>query len=97
MRHLFLLPVVLGLAACAHASYCMKPQRYERANSIPPLHGTADLQIPRASNALVVPPRSGKGAPFGRQVADPDHPGRTMTQCLDQPPPLPQPKTADGG
>lgn len=80
--------VAVVLAGCAHNSYCLGPQPYDNATSIPPLHGTDDLHIPRSDSALVVPPPPPQTVPFGRRVPDPAHPGQTVTQCLDQPPPL---------
>ncbi|MDE2149270.1 MAG: hypothetical protein KGJ55_05425 [Gammaproteobacteria bacterium] len=90
MQRFLILCATLALSACVHDAYCLKPQRYENARSIPPLHGSGDLQIPRSPNALVVPPPPASNVPFGRQVPDPKHPGETVTQCLDQPPPMPK-------
>jgi hypothetical protein len=78
-------------AGCASRSYCLTSQKYDHVASIPPITGGDGLNIPNSPTALRVPPPS-PGAPdepFGSKVQDPKHPSHTITQCLDEPPPMP--------
>ncbi|HEU0197720.1 MAG TPA: hypothetical protein VFQ88_10980 [Nevskiaceae bacterium] len=89
-----LVPVAgLALAACSSHGYCLKPQAYDSARSIPPLQGAGALKIPQAAGALVVPPMPADPVPFGttRKQAN----GSEQVVCLDQPPPMPKAVSGD--
>ncbi len=81
----------LLMAGCASQSYCVREQRYEKAQSVQPVAvGGEGLSLPLSPTALKVPPAPQNDAPFGVLLADghKDADGRRV-QCLDQPPPLP--------
>jgi hypothetical protein len=85
-----------GLAACVANGYCLSKQRYDHAPSVPPIHGGEGLEVPTSPTALIVPPEPAVDVPFGARVPDPQHPGRTKIECLDQPPPMPSDKALSG-
>lgn len=85
---LFLALAGMSLAGCASNQYCLRPQRYESAKSIPPLHGVGSLQIPVSAGALRVPTVGAQHVPFGQKVKT--NKGKTTVVCLDQPPAIPQ-------
>lgn len=70
----------LVLSGCASSRYCLKPQKYQTATSLPPLTGTADLKIPDSSGALHIPDAPANAVPFGYEDAE----GKAV--CLDHPP-----------
>jgi hypothetical protein len=85
-RILSLAGLLLAVAGCAQNRYCLKAQPYDSAKSIPPLHATAGLDLPRSNAALVVPPPPSKDVDFGRRVKTKS--GASQIECLDQPPPF---------
>ena len=80
MRFLLLLAVSLGLGACGANSYCLVPQKYERAETVPELKSIEGLEIPSSPSALRLPPQPAESVPFGRKAED----GSGI--CLDKPP-----------
>lgn len=77
------------LGGCASNQYCLKPQKYQSARSIPPLRGTSTLQMPVSAGALLVPPPVGaQRVPFGQKIKGGS--GKTQVVCLDQPPVMPR-------
>lgn len=88
MRLLLLLAVSLGLCACGANSYCLVPQKYERAETVPELKSIEGLEIPSSPSALRLPPKPAESVPFGRKAED----GSGI--CLDKPPRLAQPTPA---
>lgn len=90
MKKVVLLLALAGmtLAGCASNQYCLNHQKYESAKSIPPLHGTGNLQIPVSAGALQVPAVNAKHVPFGQKVQKSQ--GKTTVVCLDQPPAMPE-------
>ncbi|MDN5873435.1 MAG: hypothetical protein L0H29_03515 [Sinobacteraceae bacterium] len=79
--------VGLALSACTNNRYCLKPQPYQSAQSIPVLKGTGDLSVPQAAGALVIPKPAAHPVPFGKEVKGKD--GEEKIACLDQPPLIP--------
>lgn len=79
------------LAGCAGNRYCMDEQPYQRAESIPPIEPTDGLRLPESAAALKVPPPPENAVAFGTLVSDAS--GRERRECLDQPPPMPEPKS----
>jgi len=78
------------LAGCASESYCLRQQRYDKAQSVAPIAAGEGLSLPQSPTALKVPPPPANDTPFGILLTG----GRksnngTRVQCLDQPPPLP--------
>lgn len=90
MKKAVLLLVLTGtlLAGCASNQYCLKPQHYQSARSIPPLRGTDGLQIPLSAGALLVPKGDAQHIPFGQKVKGSE--GKATVVCLDQPPAMPE-------
>ncbi|HZU75294.1 MAG TPA: hypothetical protein VFA70_00920 [Dehalococcoidia bacterium] len=86
----------LSVAACAANGYCLSQQRYDHAASVPPIHGGEGLEVPSAPTALKVPPAPAVDVPYGARVPDPQRPGHTKIECLDQPPPMPSPQALAG-
>ncbi|HEU0196628.1 MAG TPA: hypothetical protein VFQ88_05355 [Nevskiaceae bacterium] len=83
--------VAVVLSACGvNNRYCLRPQPYDNAPSIPVLRGTGDLKIPQVAGAFVVPPPVKDGVPFGKEITGAD--GKSQIACLDQPPPMPAPQ-----
>ena len=78
------------LGGCVDHRYCLKPQPYQKAGSVPALHGTDGLTVPQSAGALVIPPPPEQRVPFGRQRSSAD--GKTEAVCLDQPPAMPKPQ-----
>lgn len=77
------------LGGCAGNQYCLKPQKYQSARSIPPLRGTGILQMPVSAGALLVPPAGAQRVvPFGQKITGSN--GKTQVVCLDQPPAIPR-------
>jgi len=82
-RLLIVCLVPLAASACASRnSYCLKPQKYDDAASLPPFQPVEGLTVPSSQTALRVPPLPANPVPFGQADAE----GTIM--CLDQPPPL---------
>ena len=85
----------LVLSACQSKSYCMGKQRYDHVASVAPISASAaELEIPRSPTAMSVPaaPPAAQDVPFGQRVPNPNRPGHTKIQCLDEPPPMPAPQ-----
>lgn len=80
----------LVLVGCVNHRYCLEPQGYENAGSIPPLQSADGLTVPKAPGALVVPAPPANKVPFG--YLDKTAKGKTQVECLDQPPPMPKPQ-----
>lgn len=88
MMRFVLLTVTLGLGACGANSYCLVPQSYERAETVPELKPVDGLEIPSSPSALRLPPQPADPVPFGRKAED----GSGV--CLDKPPRLAAPVAA---
>lgn len=72
--------VALMLVACTGGRYCLKPQDYQQAETLPPIVPTGELVLPTSTAALAIPAAPASSVPFGR-VDENDEP-----VCLDQPP-----------
>ncbi len=80
----FVLLAILGLSGCAASSYCMDPQNYQKAKSVPSITGAEGLQLPESPSALRIPPTPENPVAFGELYKDAD--GDERARCLDTPP-----------
>lgn len=100
MNRLHMLLVALTasvlLSGCASGGHCMGEFDYQKAYSLPQVT-VADVKQPASSASLVVPPKPARIVPFGQLVDDPKRPGKTVSECLDNPPGLPSLPAAPAG
>ena len=87
MKTILLVPALL-LAGCAANSYCEGEQKYQAAQSMPPLQSPEGAKVPESPSALKIPPPPENPVPFGQVVKDED--GDDAISCLDKPPTMPQ-------
>jgi hypothetical protein len=88
MRTLLLLPA-LALSGCALSTYCEGEQRYQAAESYPPLQGVEGVKVPESQAALRIPPPPPNAVAYGETYKDED--GDDAVRCLDKPPAMPEP------
>lgn len=87
MTKMFALSILaLLLTGCA-SGRCDGDRRYLKAESVAPIRGTADLQLPESPAALRIPPLSDAArAAAAEPVATG---GGRRSACLDMPPTMP--------
>lgn len=88
----FVLLAILGLSGCATTSYCIDEQKYQQAQSVPPIKGTEDMQLPESPSALRIPPPTENPVAFGEIYKEED--GDERVRCLDTPPQMTLPPPA---
>lgn len=76
----------LLLVGCA-SGRCGGDTDYKKAESVAPIQGTGDLQLPESPAALRVPPLSEAARTAAAQPID--NGGKRRKACLDVPPRLP--------
>lgn len=82
MMRVAVLLLCCGLGACGANSYCLVPQEYQNARTVPELRPVEGLVIPESPSALRLPKAPADPQPFGKKSES------GIGICLDKPPRL---------